>query len=823
MPTATPLDIDELEREGRTVDEVTLNIDYRIIEHFSKNLYSSENKAIEELVSNGFDAFAEQVYTYIPGDQVSDHVVVWDDGHSMDVDGLKDLWVIAASPKRGDRVRSSPRGDGERKLIGKFGIGKLASYTVGNTIVHLCRDGDRFLLVSVDYADIHGEDGKGGADLENPLRKPIVEVEEEQARSLVEDLFNDGADPDAYSLFEEDSWTLAVISDLKVQLKAGRLAWVLGNGMPLRPDFRVWVNDEEVTPKYEKGAIREWDFGEEKVVEAVQSRWQDAVEDGEVRGEPEFGTEKGLDDTRPDDETRFVEFPELGKVWGSVRLFDRSLKKGRAAEQGRSQGFFIIVLGRLINPTDDTFLLHPPQYGTFNRSQFLIHADELDEDLLADRSGVQEDTPRVRELAVLQRALYQAARNELERLDEDDEVGDLRSILPTGSRPHFRQPLMALLTAKLEAVPEELDVSNPVVEPANLPESERVARLDPEAGGFQVNTGHPFFGALKSRLGSGSKKARAFERWYHLFAVSDLLFEGHLHDAGLGPDEVDEHMEWRDDLYRKMAESFEMETSEPLVDLHNASFSGDEEFERAIATVLRAMGFDADRRGGDGEEDVYLVATLGPESYTLTFEAKGSKGPITAKRADVAGVASHREHAEDAEHAVIVAREFEGFSDPFNTDAALYKKCESTGRVSFMTTEALEELFDTVQQYAYPLHLLKDVFVELAPPGEKLKQIRTLRDPTEVFDYRQLLEDIWEQQQGVAAGDVVPYRSVWQQRGKWKERMDFDEFQQRILALETLAAPLIMTSGENIHLRQDPAHIAERITTHLERQREDRD
>ena len=38
-----------------------------------------------------------------------------------------------------------------RKLIGKFGIGKLASYSVGRRITHLCKSDDGYLLVHIDY------------------------------------------------------------------------------------------------------------------------------------------------------------------------------------------------------------------------------------------------------------------------------------------------------------------------------------------------------------------------------------------------------------------------------------------------------------------------------------------------------------------------------------------------------------------------------------------------------------------------------------------------------------------------------------------------
>jgi DNA mismatch repair ATPase MutL len=76
------------------VSEVKLKIDYEIIQHFSQHLYGSPNKAVEELVSNSFDAAAQEVRVYIPKTQTKKSVIVWDDGDGMDVNGLQNLVVV---------------------------------------------------------------------------------------------------------------------------------------------------------------------------------------------------------------------------------------------------------------------------------------------------------------------------------------------------------------------------------------------------------------------------------------------------------------------------------------------------------------------------------------------------------------------------------------------------------------------------------------------------------------------------------------------------------------------------------------------------------
>lgn len=348
------------------VDEVVVEIDYEIIEHFSQNLYGSPNKAVEELVANGYDALATAVYVYAPGAQVGRRVLVWDDGASMDVGGLKELWHIAHSPKvDGSREVSSDR-VATRSVIGKFGIGKLASYQVGHRITHLCKQDDRFLLISLDYREIredlrHDLDEDQGAaapagatpaaiNPESPrFRAPIIELNEAEARAWADQQFlTEALAFDA--LWDQPTWTLAVVDELKdVSLPAGRLRWVLGNGMPLRPDFKVFLDDEEVQSKLGRNADLRWQLDEQHILSELASEWSDARDRGLVSGDTETGLTT-IDATGA--ERPAIRLPQLGVLSAEISLFSSSLATGVAAEHGRSHGFFVMVRDRLLNPDD---------------------------------------------------------------------------------------------------------------------------------------------------------------------------------------------------------------------------------------------------------------------------------------------------------------------------------------------------------------------------------------------------------------------------------------------------------------------------------------
>src|SRR3984885_10566806 len=126
-----------IETSGKKIDEIPVEISYRIIELFSAGLYSSPNKAFEELVSNSYDAGASKVSVFVPLDKTLQNSVLWvcDNGESMNKDGLKQFWKIGSSNKRINE-------NTERLIIGKFGIGKLATYILTNKLTLICKASD---------------------------------------------------------------------------------------------------------------------------------------------------------------------------------------------------------------------------------------------------------------------------------------------------------------------------------------------------------------------------------------------------------------------------------------------------------------------------------------------------------------------------------------------------------------------------------------------------------------------------------------------------------------------------------------------------------
>lgn len=116
-----PLSLSNIETAAPEISVIPVNISYEIIHLFSEGLYQSPQKAIEELVSNSYDAGASRVHVILPPGEEPDLTPLWviDNGSGIDAGDFMQLWRVANSAKA-DVDPSTV----DRPPIGQFGIGK---------------------------------------------------------------------------------------------------------------------------------------------------------------------------------------------------------------------------------------------------------------------------------------------------------------------------------------------------------------------------------------------------------------------------------------------------------------------------------------------------------------------------------------------------------------------------------------------------------------------------------------------------------------------------------------------------------------------------
>lgn len=253
---------------GRHSDDIDVRISYRIIQLFSEGLYKSPTKAIEELIANSFDAGASHVHALISPDLSApdSSIVVIDDGKGMDKKTLAEHWLIGESRKRDAEFRSPKN----RKQIGRFGIGKLATYVLANRLTHICKIGSKFYSASMNYRLIPSGTG-GGIVTDEVVKLPLRELTAAEAKKGLAPWISGQSDGHkALRLFGTGApkkWTVAILSDLKEmagQLRLGRLKWVLATGMPLRSDFKLYLNGTHIEPeKLKEAKIVSWIIGKD--------------------------------------------------------------------------------------------------------------------------------------------------------------------------------------------------------------------------------------------------------------------------------------------------------------------------------------------------------------------------------------------------------------------------------------------------------------------------------------------------------------------------------------------------------------------------------
>ena len=667
---------------GAESGSIDVRLSYRIVELFSEGLYTSPNKAVEELVANSFDAGALGVHVILsPNLHTQDATIaVIDDGEGMDQDGLRQHWLIGISNKRS--LATPPRG---RQQIGKFGIGKLATYVLSKRLTHISKSGGKYYSTSMDYGRIDRR-VEGDVEPTAPIKIALRELTAAQAKRAVKRWTESKAfkatDAVLFGKGSSPSWTVSVMSSLKDkvhEIKPGTLRWVLSTALPLRPDFGIWLNGERlVASKEGKGLLRTWVLGKDLV--------------DLPRPSPNRITLAEDKSAAPDADHRFgLGVPKLGRITGYAEAYE-DLLTGKSDEIGRSHGFFVYAYRRLLNVDDGHFGISPNElrHGTFGRFRLVVHMDGLDEGLRSNRETIGEG-PLLTTAQDVLRSIFNAVRPTIDTHDQGEEPGaNLARKLAASPASLSRGPIVDLSRAVAEGkstsryliVPrhkspearEEFlaELDQRAQEPKefvtgvsfDLEGSSRdgIVRFDTESGSLRLNEWHPFISAFHDEF-TNKRSAQPLE----LIAMAEVLAEAHLHSIGVKASERDEFLSARDQLLRHLANESGRQSAFSVANALLESRNSPDRLEECVCDAFRSLGFDVTPFGKPGDPDgvasAYLPPDAGgsPRQYKVSLEAKSTEksgSRISAKTVGVSTIARHRDKHGCA-HAIVVGPAFQ--------------------------------------------------------------------------------------------------------------------------------------------------------------------
>lgn len=795
---------------GREIDRISVEISYKIIELFSAGLYSSPNKAFEELICNSYDAFANKVSVYISPDLSAEdaYIMVVDDGEGLSQDEFKGLWKIGESSKR-----TSPERDQKRLQIGQFGIGKLSTYILARKLTHISYKSGKYLMTTMDYGAITAATSS--------IELPEIELTSAQAKELTQQyLYNGGTRLVSFDLFgpeQINSWTITLLTDLKpkaAEIKIGRLKWILSTALPLSPgSFALDLNGAKIESS--------------KIKIPVKKKW--------IVGKEDLTAEE-LDFCSPgfskDKNTFYVDFEYLKGVTGQFILYEQSLLGGKAEDNGRSHGIFLVIRGRLINLDDPLLGMEPFSHGPFNHCQIIIHADGLDSNLTSTREAVKESLP----LTQLKEYIKKKFNNELRKyyFESEAEEVEKKTIgyrLAQTTYSSSQKPIKSfiekfyegsisnpILIQKPVKAKEELlklysdnagDVSVNAIEKIEweIKDSHApIATLDLENKTIRINALHPFVANY-----SGSFKD---DVPLENIVVAEVLTEAYMYEIGLDESNINSVIKMRDEILRQLAFS-DRDRIPAVTQLLLDSLTDATGLENAVFRALLALGFEAIPIGGNGKPDGIATAYLGfntdstPKKYSLTYDAKStSHKKIQAGTARLSGLKRHQTDYK-ADYCMEVSIGYEGEDD---INSAISKEA-----IQQKVTVIKAKDFAQLLLYSIPNQLglsqLEDLFKTCYAPKQVSEWInKFINNKPEKAPYYDIIEIIYELQK---VDTEPPTLSVIRLKTNEKLSKSFssETIKTYLLALKNTIPGMFHFDGQYAYVEGTPEVVKERIST----------
>jgi hypothetical protein len=669
--------------------KVEVDISYDIIRHVSAQLYTNPRKAIEELITNSYDAGADECWVRLPKES-DEPLAVLDNGESMDLNGIKDLWRVAHSPKVPSGDENAVRIENNRMQIGKFGVGKLAAFALGGRLTHMTCVNGSVRVISVGQSEIRQRSG-GQAPRFDVYKLPL-----NKAKAALVDLFKDLPKPWAKNW---KTWTLAVVEEIDTgksgrALKTGVLKRMITTALPISADFKVFLEGELVPKRVVARSEIEIDVKVTdpdfitKVEETLQSFWQN--ERGEEKPEDvppnlyKVQTESFQSPGDVSKQVKGITVPGLGPVIGSAILTKTSLTTKKLEERGYSNnGFHIYVNGKLVNPEDELFGVTQRSHAYWSRFLARVELPWLDRVLLVQRNAVSENSDEARIAREVLRTLFNFTRAKAEQLEESPEYkpGSF------GSRMKALSPILGPIAlrglARGEYASQGLEVLE--IDFATLGQDGPSARFDPATRKILVNEDHPLIIAIDD-LGAKSKPIR------HMIGevlAGNQMASGYLEGRGVDQRIIDESIEIMEVALRSAAGFVRDEIEEHIKAIEETSHEGGAVFEKAVVTAFRSLRLAARHLGASYEPDgIIEIPMSGKPNLRISVEAKGSNGIITHKALSEATVSRHRKE-QGCTVAIAIAREF-STEGKAGKESALLR--ETRGKVPLLTVAGIAKL-----------------------------------------------------------------------------------------------------------------------------------
>lgn len=705
-------------------DRVTVDISYNIIRQFSHQLYTNPRKAIEELVVNSYDAGATECYVSTPREP-SDQLTVLDNGTSMDLDGLKKLWMVAKSPKE-NMTKEGRRVDNQRVQIGKFGVGKLASFALGKRLTHVTTVDGETRIVSVGEEEIQE---RGGED--STPRFDVYKIPLREAKDLIKDYLHDLPFPWRKGW---NNWTLAIVADIDksktgTALKPGYLKRMIRTSIPISSNFTVQLNGESIDAR----TIDDKDIQESvevtdkafrnKIENTLKSWWLEYSDEYDKAGEVPAELYQTSVDTIPNpedvsDTLRALQVPQLGGVAGRGYIAERSLTTDKLSERGyQDHGFAVYVHGKLVNSEDPLFGISARSHTWWSRFYARLEVPGLDEPLLVQRNEVSEDSVKTQLTRQILRVLFNTCRNRAREYEASEDY-----------KPEsFGRRLQQVEAFAGERALEGLSGEEPLTPDRALSDLEisfeslgdttKPVDYNRDEHTVVINEDHPIIVRL-DEIGKGKKQVR---RFLGEALAGNLLSNGYLLSKDVDETYILEAENLMDRVLRNAVAYLKDPVKLHMKEIRDAAQEGGEEFERSIARSFRNLGLSATRLGKTGESDgIIELYRPGDDNLLISVEDKGKRdedGKVDHKDLRVGTIKRHRRD-KGCTHALAVAPRFQLSGRRRGEESALLKEVQAEDNIALLTVDAIEKILRLQYSNQWTFDKLEKILTTFVHPDE---------------------------------------------------------------------------------------------------------